>query len=79
MDRYTKGFIYYWHKYLNEDQKYIQSDLNDYYDFYKIINNFKEKYCEEDITFKQLDIFMWSYGKEKGLAIEESEVMYKNK
>lgn len=29
----------------------------------------KQKQILREITFKQLDIFMWNYGKGKGLAI----------
>lgn len=67
VDRYSKGVLYYYF-----DKKYPQADFNDYGNFCKIFNEFKAQ-CKETFgidSTKELDKFLWKFGKEYGLDIE---------
>lgn len=44
--------------------KFASSDLRDYKRFKNILNEFKNFYGLAGVGFKELDIFLWGYGKE---------------
>lgn len=81
VDRYTMGMLY---RIVKENQgnerlmelinepNLTQPMLVDYRCYYRIVKGLKEylhKYLKIDLTFKELDIFLWSYGAEHGITV----------
>ena len=65
-DSYSKGVLYY---YFKETKKYTQKDFGNYEFFCNIYNKFKEQECDENSSIKDVDKFLWSFGKKYGIQI----------
>lgn len=64
-DQYVDELL--WKYYKAEDncfnEKFYRKDLKNYSDFFKTYKTFKECFCLDELNYKQIDEFMWTYGK----------------
>lgn len=64
-DQYVDELL--WKYYKAEDncfnEKFYRKDLKKYSDFFKTYKTFKECFCLDELNYKQIDEFMWTYGK----------------
>ena len=76
-DSYTKGMLYY----INKEtsfycEKLTQKDLNDYKKYYEVylsfIENLKKFGVIGEKSYKEIDIFLWLYGKINDIKFEET-------
>lgn len=68
MDSYTKGFIYYWCKMNDIQNNCTQAVFSEYSTYYKAVIDFRKQECP-GVSLKEMDSFLWLYGKAKGMAI----------
>lgn len=64
-DNYSKGVLYYYF-----DKTYPRESFNDYEMFCKIYKEFQECECVKDLSIKEIDKFLWKYGKDKSIKFD---------
>ena len=58
-DSYVAGLLYHY----SYDNKFTQASLGNYKRFYDTYEKFVKDYKLNEFNFKEIDIFMWTYGK----------------
>ena len=76
-DSYTKGMLYYMNKETSfYSEKLTQKELNDYKNYYEVylsfIENLKKFGVIGEKSYKEIDIFLWLYGKINDIKFEET-------
>jgi hypothetical protein len=72
MDSNARGFVYYFLKELNGRDlfnQYTQKDLYEYEKYADVVTFIKEDVLRDKVSYKQLDVFMWAFGKANKLAV----------
>ena len=64
-DSYSKGVLYHYF-----GRETAQSEFNDYNEFCRIFDAFKALEIMNDVSVKNVDKFLWSFGKKYGIKIE---------
>lgn len=70
VDSFSKGMLYYMNTSNNKDfkffeQSFTQADLNNFFNYCKIYNAFINHFKLNKISFKNVDKYLWKYGKDE--------------
>ncbi|MBR2576230.1 MAG: hypothetical protein IKE40_02900 [Firmicutes bacterium] len=74
VDRYSKGMIYYLNqKFIFHKKDLKTTDLGDYKTFceaFGSLQRYLNEECDKKFEYKDLDKFLWLYGKKNGVTID---------